>query len=132
MPQQRKEIVITRNIEKSHEAIETAEENIANNRLFAALNRIYYAIFYIVTALAKKNDFVTSKHAKLMGWFNKKFVYEDKIFDPEMLEIYKMAFAHRQDSDYDVMYTPDLEKTTELLSDVKKFIGEVEKFIQKG
>ena len=43
------------NIEKSDEAIE-----IALNR--NALNRIYYAVFYTITALAEKNDFKTSKH----------------------------------------------------------------------
>jgi len=122
---QHKEVVIKRNLEKMQEALKAAEISIENKCLLAALNRIYYSIFYIVTALALKNDFITSKHSKLMGWFNKKFVYENKVFRPEMFEIYKTAFAHRQDSDYEAMYTPDLEKTKELLADAKKFIDEV-------
>jgi len=39
-----------------------------------AANRIYYAIYYIVSALALKNDFFDIKHNQLLGWFNRNFV----------------------------------------------------------
>jgi len=35
--------------------------------LFNAENRIYYAIYYIVSALAIKNDYSTSKHSQLLS-----------------------------------------------------------------
>jgi len=73
-----KNILIKRNIEKSDEALKYAELALNDNALTTALNRIYYAVFYTVSALAMKYDFVTAKHTKLMGWFNKKFIYEDK------------------------------------------------------
>lgn len=43
---------------------------IENNRLNVAVNRMYYALFYITSALAIKQQFYTSKHQQLIGWFN--------------------------------------------------------------
>lgn len=52
-------------IEKSREALYDAEIAIENNRLDNAQNRIYYSIFYMITALAYKENFITSKHKNL-------------------------------------------------------------------
>ena len=122
-------ILIERWLEKSQSAMETAEDNVINNNLEGALNRIYYVIFYMVMALAEKENFVTSKHAKLMGWFNKKFIYEDKTFEAALFETYKKAFAYRQYSDYDAMFIPDLEEVKELLTNAKVFVEIVRRVI---
>ncbi|MDR1327291.1 MAG: HEPN domain-containing protein [Heliobacteriaceae bacterium] len=126
---QYKDILVNINIEKSDEALEVAQESLENNRLTTALNRIYYAIFYTVIALAYKHNFETSKHAKLMGWFNKKFIYTDKIFDPKIYKIYENAFMLRQESDYETLYQPDIEQAKSLLADTKTFIKTVRKAI---
>ncbi len=126
-----KEDLIKIAVEKSNQAIKSAKDNIENNNLETAQNRIYYALFYIVTALAYKNDFITSKHSQLKGWFNKKFIYEDKVFEPEMIEIYNELYQFRQKSDYDLGYTPDIETVQESLTDVTKFVEKVKKEIVK-
>ena len=126
-----KEDLINIAIEKSKQAIKSAKDNIENNNLETAQNRIYYALFYIVTALAYKNDFITSKHSQLKGWFNKKFIYEDKVFEPEMIEIYNELYQFRQKSDYDLGYTPDIETVQESLVDVTEFVEKVKKEIFK-
>jgi len=129
MEQYHKEILIKRWLEKSDEALLTAENNLTYDFLAAALNRIYYSIFYVVMALAIKNDFKTAKHSTLMGWFNKKFVYEDKIFDKELSKIYKNAFTHRQECDYEAMSNIEVETIKILLKDAKIFIDTVKKII---
>ncbi|MDR0822941.1 MAG: HEPN domain-containing protein [Endomicrobium sp.] len=116
-------------IEKSKTALKSAEINIKNNLLETALNRIYYAVFYIVMALGYKYDFKTSKHSKLMGWFNKKFIHEDKIFSNEIYRTYESAFLYRHKSDYDAVYVPNIEKTISLLADAKIFVDTVSKEI---
>ena len=126
-PDEFTEILIKVNIEKSDEALEIAEYSLSKNKLMTALNRIYYAIFYTTTALAQKHDFRTSKHITLFQWFNKKFIYEEKIFDENLSKIYKKAFQFRQKGDYDFYYKPDLEETKKLMSDAKIFIETVRK-----
>ncbi|MDR0822887.1 MAG: HEPN domain-containing protein [Endomicrobium sp.] len=116
-------------IEKSDTALKSAEINIENNMLETALNRIYYSIFYIVSALAYKHDFSTSKHSRLMGWFNQKFVHEDKIFSQEIAKTYGDAFEYRQKSDYNFLYVPTVQEVKHILADVKEFIENIKKVI---
>ena len=59
------------------EAVETqsdVELLISHDRMRAAVNRIYYSMFYSLLALGLKYEFETSKHAQLIGWFNKTFI----------------------------------------------------------
>jgi len=126
---QHKDILIKRCIEKSDEAIKIAEYSLEQNALTSALNRIYYAIFYTVSALAYKHDFTTSKHSKLMGWFNEKFIYNDKIFDKRFNKIYSDAFKLRQENDYEHLDMPTSEQVTAYLADAKGFIETVRKVI---
>ena len=124
-----RKILIQRNVEKSDEAMKGAELELKNNLLTNALNRTYYAVFYIVTALARKYSFVTSKHTSLMGWFNKKFIYEMKRFDEDMKDIYSNAFKLRQENDYDDSILPNYEQIEELIKEAKLFIETVKKEI---
>jgi len=127
MQQLPKETLIELWLERSQKALKAAENNVTSNDLEASLNRVYYAIFYAVRALAEKENFTTSKHASLMGWFNKKFVYEDKVFAPELFEVYRKSFEYREKSDYNVIYKPDLKTIQKLLADAKVFVEEVRK-----
>ena len=129
VPHEYKETLIKINIEKSDDTIKAAELLLNNNLIKDALNRIYYSVFYIVSALARKHDFITSKHSSMMGWFNKEFIYESKVFDKEMLDIYQELFKYRQLGDYDEVYKPDLVKTKELFEKAKIFIATVRKEI---
>jgi len=122
-----KKNMIDLSFQKAKEALLSAEENLKSGRLETALNRNYYAIFYAVMALGYKNDFMTSKHSKLMGWFNKKFIHEDKVFDEEMFEIYSKAFERRQKCDYDITYKATSKIVEKLIEKSKYFVFQIEK-----
>jgi uncharacterized protein (UPF0332 family) len=66
-------------LEQADEAILDVKLLIDNNRFLAAVNRIYYGMFYSLLALGLKYKFETSKHTQLIGWFNKNFVNEKLI-----------------------------------------------------
>ena len=125
VPSEFKDILIKINIDKSDESLKMAEISIRENALMVAFNRIYYAIFYTVTALAEKHEFKTSKHTTMQGWFNQKFVHQDKLFTREISEIYSEAFKYRQKGDYDALYQPDLQKAEELLKQARVFLDVV-------
>ena len=126
-----KEILIKVNLEKSDEALAIAEYSLSKNALYSALNRVYYAIFYTVTALAEKNDFKTSKHSALLGWFNKKFIYQERIFDENVYDVYNEAFKFRQKGDYDSSYIPDINVATDLFEKAKIVIKTIREHTQK-
>lgn len=114
---------------KTELALEEVQKNISCNALMSAQNRIYYAIFYSVMTLAYCSNFTTSKHATLMGWFNKTFIHENKIFDKNMFKIYQNAFANRMDSDYSCSYETTLEDVKENYKDAEIFINNIKNYL---
>ena len=58
-------------LEQAGETIQDVQLLIDNDRLRSAVNRIYYGMFYALLALGLAYQFETSKHAQLIGWFNK-------------------------------------------------------------
>jgi len=123
-----KEDLIQYRIKRSEATIEEAELVLKNNKLSLAENRIYYSIFYIVSALALKYDFSTSKHGTLLGWFNQAMVKTEKI-DVSFGKTYAKAFEKRQKADYDDYVTFNLEEVKLDLENAKKFVERIKKFI---
>lgn len=126
---QHKEILIKYSIEKAEDALKSGELNMQNNLLTEAQNRAYYSVFYVVLALAYMDDFTTAKHHKLMGWFNKKYIHENKIFDKSFSKIYSRLIVNREIFDYNVLKFPEKEKTIKDLEDAKFFVNEIKKYI---
>ena len=127
---QHKEILVSNSINKAKEALYDAELAINNDRYTNASNRIYYAVFYSVLALGYLENFTTSKHSQLMGWFNKKFIYEDKIFDKELFITYQTAFESRRKSDYEITYKPTKEKVIKAFEDANVFVNAIEGYLK--
>lgn len=116
-------------IEQAHEAIEDAEVAINNNKLKMAVNRIYYGMFYILTALALKHQFKTSKHKGLIAWFNKNFIKDRKI-GLKYGEIVRKAFRNRSDSDYAAFIEFEKADVEKMFEDMKTFISTIEGYIK--
>lgn len=115
-------------IQRCDESIKDAENDIKTDSFHSAENRMYYAIFYIVSALAKQNEFYTSNHGQLMGWFNKNFILTEKI-DSSLGRIYKSAFEKRQKGDYDDFVTFTKEEVEEDFKNMIKFIDSIKNLL---
>ncbi len=122
------EELIKYRIQQAHETISEAEFQINNNYLRIAVNRIYYGMFYILLALALRNNYKTSKHQQLIGWFNKEFVKTGKV-DVNVGRIIHKAFEDRSDSDYGIFVEFEKEEVLKKLEDMKKFINLVKSLI---
>ena len=101
------DVLIKYRISRAEETLEEVKLAIENGRLYLAANRIYYAAFYIVSALALKRGFKTSKHSHLLSWFNKEFVKKE-ILEKSLGKFYLDAFEMRQEGDYDDLVKFDL------------------------
>lgn len=87
-------------LQQANDTIELAKFLISSNKLVIAVNRIYYGMYYALTALALEYKFETSKHNQLIGWFNRKFIATKKI-DTKFGKILRNAFQNRTKGDYD-------------------------------
>lgn len=124
-----KDDLINHRVFRARESSDDAKLAIENNRLFNAENRIYYAIFYIVSALAAKYDFSTSKHYQLLGWFNKNFV-KTGVVPIELGQIYKKQFENRLESDYEDYIEFSPEEVRNDFVQMIKFLEEIEKLVR--
>jgi len=115
-------------IEKAKATFDDVLFLIENEKLEIAVNRLYYSIFYILCALAEKNNFGTSKHTQLIGWFNKNYVAENKI-SKEISKTAHKLFDLRTKADYDFYSVFESQVVKQLYNEVKIFIDEVIKLI---
>ncbi len=94
-----------------------------------SVNRIYYAMYHAVSALALKDSFTTSKHLQLIGWFNREYVKTGKA-DINSGKYLTRAFEMRSKSDYDDFVNYSENEVKELLENLKIFLQIVETLIQ--
>ncbi len=118
-------------LEQARETIELAEFLIESNKLVVAVNRIYYGLFYAVTALAVKYGYDTSKHGQLIGWFNREFIATNKI-DKSYGRILRIAYQNRTKGDYDAFVNFTREEVVSMHSDMKDFINEIDRLIRNS
>lgn len=129
MKQQPDDILLAKySIEKSEKALNTGIKNLEID-LQISQNRAYYAVFYVVLALGYLDGFKTGKHHQLMGWFNKKYIYKEKIFTPELSKIYSRLIIDRDNFDYTVSAEPQKEDVLRNLENAKIFIEKVKPYV---
>lgn len=123
-------VLIKNWLNKSDIALEDAGKNIEIDSLETAQNRLYYAIFYAVSALAKSENFITSKHGQLLGWFNKNYINTGEI-DRKLAKIYRISFENRQKSDYTFFYIPQKAKLKSDFFEAINFINKIKTILEE-
>lgn len=126
--EQDKKILVENWLSKAEEALIDAKDTIESGKYTNAQNRLYYAVFYAAMALGHNNDFITSKHSQLLGWFNKNFV-KTGIVDKKFGYIYSKAFNNRMKSDYTITFKPDKDDLLQSFEDIKEFIEIIRVYI---
>lgn len=131
--QEHEGLLFRNSLVKCRQAFSDAAFSIQGQRKQNALNRMYYAIFYAALALGYKHSFVTSKHTQLMGWFNKKFIYQEKVFPEIMVKIYKEAFMNRQEADYEMLTASEMtmDQVTIHFNDCEFFLKTVFDYLKE-
>jgi uncharacterized protein (UPF0332 family) len=115
-------------MEQSIDTIDVVDFLIDSDKLTVAVNRIYYGLFYSVTALAINNGFETSKHAQLIGWFNKEFVATKKT-NARFGKILRNAFRNRTKGDYDAYISFQKDEVSLMYKEMIEFINEIKRLI---
>lgn len=117
-------------IQKAKETIEEVENHILNEFWNTAINRMYYACFYAVSALLVKHGIETSSHKGIRQLFGKMFVKTGK-FNIELAKHYSDLFEKRHKGDYNDFFEFDKETVIGLLPISKEFIKKIEELINE-
>lgn len=123
-----KKDLINYRIEKAKLCYKEIDTCLDNNLLHLAENRIYYSLFYSISALGLLKNFSTSKHKQLQGWFNREFI-KTKIFPLEFAKIYAISFERRQKGDYDDFVTFEKDEVINDYNNLKKMNNKVWEYI---
>jgi uncharacterized protein len=116
--------------ERAKETLEEAEIMLENNKLVAAVNRIYYAIFYEVCALLLVKGLSSSKHSGVRSLFNKEFI-KTGIISEQCGNFYNIMFGFRQRADYEDFVEFEYEKVKNWIAGTGEFIDSVEKLMNE-
>ncbi len=115
-------------IEKSDQAYNDALLLAKSESWNASVNRLYYASYYLVSALILKNGIETKTHSGLRNQLNLNFVKTGKI-SIEIGRLYSDLFDSRQKGDYGDMYDFDKETVQDLLEPVKELLETLKKLL---
>ena len=118
--------IVAYRIEKAKSTLLEAEGIVNQGYWNAAANRLYYAAYYMVSALLIKNGFSAQSHSGVISLFSLHFVKTQKI-SKELGKIYSQLFELRLTGDYDDLYNLDEERVKPFVELTKKLLDELEK-----
>jgi len=76
----------------------------------------------------KKDQFSTSKHKQLLGWFNRTYVRAGR-FDKRYSRFIREAYENRIKSDYDVRSNFSREQVEQAFAEMQEVIAAIEKLL---
>ncbi|MDI3531588.1 MAG: uncharacterized protein PWP60_1438 [Candidatus Atribacteria bacterium] len=125
-----REVIIEYWRKRARECLDDAKLLLENKRLHSAVNRIYYALFYQVSALLLAKGLSFSKHSGVLAAFNREFVRTGKI-DKELGKFYNRMFEHRRTGDYGELVEFEEEDVRRWLKAAEEFLDTVEKLMEE-
>jgi hypothetical protein len=91
--------LIARWLERADQAMASAELELGAGHTRFAVNRLYYACFYAVTALLLQEGKQFPRHSGLIGEFNRSFVKTGRV-EAQAGKVLQGLFQDRQEADY--------------------------------
>lgn len=130
IPDKEREVLIEYRLNQAVESIDLVKFLLSSDKLVLAVNRIYYGMFYALTALALKHAFKTSKHTQLIGWFNKEFILSKKV-DSKYAKILWNAYKNITKGDYEAFVLFSTDEVELLLTEMVDFIEKIRIIVKK-
>ena len=125
-----REELIAYKIGRANETIDEVEVLIKNNLLYTAVNRLYYACFYAVSALLLKKEISARKHSGIKQMFGLHFI-STGLIDSESGAFYSNIFDKRQKSDYEDFICCEEEAIIAIIGPARKLISRIEEIINE-
>jgi uncharacterized protein (UPF0332 family) len=95
-------------------------------RLPAAANRIYYAMFYAAAALLLTKGLSATRHSGVIGLFRREFV-KTGLFPVDTARYLEAAFDERLESDYGDYVQFERADLEDLQAGAQRFVAEAER-----
>lgn len=114
--------------QKAYATFKEAEEMIATAHWNLAIQRLYYAAFYMASALLIKNKISAHTHNGVVGQLGMHFVKTGKL-DKEEGRLYSRLLQNRITGDYNDFFDFTEQDATELLEPTQVLLEKLENLI---
>ena len=118
-------------LSRANETLESARLLLAHGDLHSAVNRIYYACFYVVEALLRTEGLFSRRHSGVMALLDKHWANAGRI-PPEMAGFYHEILDKRQAGDYAPFVTFEPQKVAEWLQQAEQFVRCVSELVVRA
>ena len=122
---------VTYRMGRAKQSLQVAKKVLQDGFIEDAVNRIYYAIYYAVSALLYTRKLHPKTHLGMKALFNKEFVKNNFITDKQA-QIYSTIFAKRFEADYEDFFTIDTDSVHQHLAEATNFIFLIETIINNS
>ena len=125
-----KKALINNKIRRARETWAEAKGIMESKYWYAAANRMYYACYYMVSALLLKNGQSAHTHGGVIGLFGLNFV-KTGIVSSDLGKFYSQLFELRQTGDYDDWKIVTENDVMSLVPTAEVFLDTLEKLIKE-
>jgi len=108
-------------LEKAGEALASAELELNAGHTNFAVNRLYYACFYAVTALLLRDGKQFARHSAVKSEFGRTYIKPGRL-DVKWNKFYQKLFDDRQEGDYIPTATFEASDVSTSLQQAREFI----------
>ncbi len=118
-------------LEKADEALASAELELNAGHTNFAVNRLYYACFYAVTALLLRDGKQFALHSAVKSEFGRTYIKPGRL-DVKWNKFYQKLFDDRQEGDYIPTTTFEPSDISTSLQQAREFIDLIRGLIDAG
>lgn len=118
-------------LERAHQDLEAAANNLKQGFYNVAVSRAYYAMFYAASALLASKGIARSKHSGVHAAFGEYFI-KTGLIEAEYAKVLGHAFDSRLDTDYDIMFTTSRTLAKEVLHDAQRFVERAKTYLREA
>ena len=125
-----KKDLINYRLERAKDTLDDANILAEKSKWNSAINRLYYAAYYAITALLLHSDFKATTHNGTKSLFSEHFI-KTSMFPEEVGKMYSQLFTWRQKGDYTDLFDFTEEKVMPYFKPVKRLIDLVEQAVSE-
>jgi uncharacterized protein (UPF0332 family) len=130
-PQEALERVIALWLDKADRSLAAARDELAAGRSDFAVNRVYYACFYALSALLLKEGRRFVKHAGVRGAMHQHLVKTGRL-SAALADFYDAMFQARHEADYGEVEVAEVADVAAAIPQAERFVAEMKRFLGTG
>ncbi len=116
--------VVRYRIENAQSTLDEVKVLLQNGFYNTAVNRMYYACYYAVSALLVANGIITKSHDGVKQMFGLHFI-RTGVFAPSLGKKYSQLFEERQTGDYEDLFNHDEESANDLYPKAQEIVSTI-------